>query len=339
MELTSLCFLSFVLFSCFLYYIVPRKAQWIVLLMSSLVFYVLSSGILIIYLLAVTAIVYIGALWLDFNAQTFRAQEAGLDKVARKEARKQHKKAQKVRVAFLSIAALGFLAVLKYSALGVELVNFAIRLFGAVKPIAYARFTLPLGISYYSLMAISYLVDVYRGKVSAERNPFRVLLFTCYYPHITEGPFDRFKDLNDQFSSVHAFDFDSFCNGWILVLFGFFQKIVIADRLGITVSEVFLHVDDYSGSAIALASVLYTFQLYCDFSGCIDIVSGVSMLYGIKLAENFRRPFFSKSINEFWRRWHITLGLWLKEYVYYPVSKFSKGWIEKQPFDYIVRND
>ena len=319
MDLTSLFFLSFVLISCIIYYIVPRKAQWIVLLVSSLVFYALSSGRLIFYLLVVTAIVYIGALWLDFNERSFRGREAGLEKAARKEARKQHKKAQKVKVVFLSIAALGSLVVLKYSALGVEVASFALDLFGASNSIAYTRFALPLGISYFSLMAISYLIDVYRGKVSVEKNPFRVLLFTCYYPHITEGPFDRFHDLSDQFSSVHTFDFDLFCNGWILILFGYFKKIVIADRLGITVSEIFHHVDDYSGSAIALASILYTFQLYCDFSGCIDLVSGVSELYGIKLAENFRQPFFSRSINEFWRRWHITLGLWLKEYVYYPV--------------------
>ena len=168
-------------------------------------------------------------------------------------------------------------------------------------------------------MAVSYVTDVYRGKIRAEKNPLRVLLFVCYFPHITEGPFDRYKELNDQFSKDNRFDYDSFVKDFILVIYGLFKKLVIADRIGLTVSEVFNNIQDLPGSSIPFVTVLYTIQLYCDFSGCIDIVSGVSEMFGIKLAENFRQPFFSQSINEFWRRWHISLGLWLKEYVYYPV--------------------
>lgn len=319
MELTSLYFIAFVLLSCLIYYLVPKKIQWCVLLVSSLVFFVMSSGILTVYMLAATLIIYLGALWLNKKSEDFEAHKKDMEKAERKAAKKQLKKAQKLRLALIVVAVLGILVVLKYCNLGVEIANFFNGIFHTGVTFEKFSIILPLGISYYSLMAVSYVTDVYRGIIKAEKNPLRVLLFVSYFPHIVEGPFDRYKDLSAQFNAPHKFDYDSFCKGMILVLFGFFKKMVIADRLGITVSEVFNNAQDHSGPAIVIATVMYTFQLYCDFSGCIDIVSGVSELFGIKVAENFRQPFFSKSINEFWRRWHITLGLWLKEYVYYPV--------------------
>ena len=319
MELTSLYFIAFVLLSCLIYYVVPKKAQWVVLLASSLVFFVFSSGILTVYMLATTLIIYLGALWINKKADAFAEQKKSLDKTQRKEAKKKLKKTQKSIVALIAVAVLGILVVLKYCNLGVEIANFFTRLFHTGIVVPKFSIVLPLGISYYSLMAVSYVTDVYRGIVKAEKNPFRVLLYVSYFPHITEGPFDRYKDLSEQFNKPHKFDYDNFCKGLVLVLFGFFKKMVIADRLGLTVSEIFNNANEHSGPAIVIATVMYTIQLYCDFSGCIDIVSGVSELFGVKIAENFRQPFFSKSISEFWRRWHITLGLWLKEYVYYPV--------------------
>lgn len=319
MELTSLYFIAFALLSCLVYYLVPKKAQWCILLAASLFFFVMSSGILTVYMLAATAIIYFGALWLNKKSEAFEAQKKSMEKAERKAAKKQLKKAQKLRLAAIVVAVLGILVVLKYCNLGVEIANFFNGIFHT--GIEFEKFSiiLPLGISYYSLMAVSYVTDVYRGIVKAEKNPLKVLLFVSYFPHIVEGPFDRYKDLSTQFAAPHKFNYDNFCKGLILVLYGFFKKMVIADRLGITVSEIFNNASEHSGPAIVIATVMYTIQLYCDFSGCIDIVSGVSELFGIKVAENFRQPFFSKSINEFWRRWHITLGLWLKEYVYYPV--------------------
>lgn len=319
MELTSLYYIAFVLLSCLVYYLVPKKAQWCILLASSMVFFVMSSGFLTVYMLAATAIIYFGALWLNKKIEAFDVQKKSMEKAERKAAKKRLKKAQKIRLAVIVVAVLSILVVLKYCNLGVEIVNFFSGIFHIGVEFEKFSIILPIGISYYSLMAVSYVTDVYRGIIKAERNPLRVLLFVSYFPHIIEGPFDRYKDLSVQFSAPHRFDYDSFCKGIILLLFGFFKKMVIADRLGITVSEVFNNSGEHSGAAIAIATVLYTIQLYCDFSGCIDIVSGVSEMFGIKIAENFRQPFFSKSINEFWRRWHITLGLWLKEYVYYPV--------------------
>lgn len=319
MELTSLYFIAFVLLTCLIYYLVPKKVQWGVLLVASLVFFVMSSGILTVYMLAATLIIYLGALWLNKKSEDFDAHKKSMEKAERKAAKKQLKKAQKLRLALIVVAVLGILVVLKYCNLGVEIANFFNGIFHTGVEFEKFSIILPIGISYYSLMAVSYVTDVYRGIIKAEKNPLRVLLFVSYFPHIVEGPFDRYKDLSVQFNVPHKFDYDRFCKGLILVLFGFFKKMVIADRLGITVSDIFVNASEHSGPAIVIATVMYTFQLYCDFSGCIDIISGVSELFGIKVAENFRQPFFSKSINEFWRRWHITLGLWLKEYVYYPV--------------------
>lgn len=319
MKLTSIYFFAFVLVVCLVYYLIPKKMQWIVLLASSMVFFVMSSGILTVYMLATTAIVYGGALWLNKHRETFESRKQELDKAQRKEAKKKLKKGQKLRVAAIAVTVLGILVVLKYCNLGVEIANMFMGIFHLNYSFEMFSIVLPLGISYYTLMAVSYVTDVYRGVIKAEKNPLRVLLFVSYFPHIVEGPFDRFKDLSEQFSIPHKFDYDSFCKGCILVLFGLFKKMVIADRLGITVAEIFDHPSEHTGPAIVIATVMYTIQLYCDFSGCIDIISGVSELFGIKVAENFRQPFFSRSINEFWRRWHITLGLWLKEYVYYPV--------------------
>lgn len=141
----------------------------------------------------------------------------------------------------------------------------------------------------------------------------------CYFPHIVEGPFDRYKELSSQFSIEHHFDYEKFQSAALLIIWGLFKKMVVADAIGEMVVAIFGAAEEYSGTGILIGTILYTFQLYADFSGCIEIVSGVSRLFGITLAENFKQPFFAKSIDEFWRRWHISLGAWLREYVFYPV--------------------
>lgn len=319
MELTSLTFFAFVLLCCIIYYVVPHKAQWVILLIASMTFFILSCGFLTVYMLLTTAVIYFGAQLISKKSDEFQRAKGDMDKAQRKEAKKQLKKAQKHILVWIVIITAGILVVLKYGNLGVEFANFFMRIFNTGVSLKTFSLAMPLGISYYTLMAISYVTDVYRGVIKAEKNPLKVLLFVSYFPHITEGPFDRYKDLSPQFEAEHRFDWDAFCKGLVLVLYGLLKKMVIADWLGMSVSEVFDNSAIYSGPAVVIATVMYTIQLYCDFSGCIDIIAGVSELFGIKVAENFRQPFFSKSISEFWRRWHITLGMWLKEYVYYPV--------------------
>ncbi len=320
MEITSLVFLAFVGITCLIYYVIPKKFQWCVLLAASLVFFVSSSALLTVYMLATTGIVYAGARIIQKNKDLFSKKKKELSKEERKVFKAKNKKKQKTLVALFSILAIAILVLLKYCNFLVDIVNSVVGIFTTDGIFPTFNILLPLGISYYTLMSVSYIVDVYRGVIIAEKNPLRVLLYVSYFPHIVEGPFDKYKNLDIQFRTPHKFDYDKVRQGAILVMFGFFKKLVIADEIGQTVPNIFDNANYYSGTAIVMGTLLYTFQLYMDFSGCIDIVSGVSELYGIKVAENFRQPFFSKSINEFWRRWHITLGLWLKEYVFYPVT-------------------
>ena len=207
---------------------------------------------------------------------------------------------------------LSFLLVLKYN-------NFFGDIFRVVGiNIPYKKFILPIGISYYTLETISYLTDIYRKRMKAETNYLKVLLFLVYFPQIVEGPIANYSRLSKTLFNTEKFNYDNFVSSFVLIGWGFIKKLVIADRAGIFVSKVFEN--NYGGILLIVGILLYTLQIYADFSGCIDIVSGVSELFGVKLDENFKRPFFSKSIQEFWRRWHITLGTWLKEYIFYPIS-------------------
>ena len=320
MEITSLVFLAFVGIICLIYYLVPKKIQWCVLLAASLIFYVSSSALLTVYMLVATILIYIGARVIQNNKDIFSVKKNELSKEERKVLKARSKKKQKTLLVLFSVSVIAILVILKYCNFLGNIINSIAGIFTANSIIPEFNILLPLGISYYTLMSVSYIVDVYRGIIVAEKNPLRVLLYVSYFPHIVEGPFDKYKDLDAQFRTPHKFDYDKVRQGAILVMFGFFKKLVIADEIGSTVQNIFNSASESSGTAIIMGTILYTFQLYMDFSGCIDIVSGVSELFDIKVAENFRQPFFSRSINEFWRRWHITLGLWLKEYVFYPIT-------------------
>ena len=320
MEITSLVFLSFVGVTFLIYYIIPKKYQWVVLLASSVLFFVASSALLTLYMLFTTAVIYFGAKVIQKYKDEFAKKKKELPKPERKVLKEQLKKKQKKILILCIVVVIAVLALTKYCNFLSGIVNGIASIFTYVALLPKFEILLPLGISYYTLMSVSYITDVYRGTIKAEVNPLRVLLFVCYFPHIVEGPFDRYGDLDTQFRTPHKFDYDQIRHGVILVMYGFFKKLVIADRIGLVIPKIFDNVDSYSGTAVVLGMFLYTFQLYADFSGCIDIISGVSEMFGIKVAENFKQPFFSKSIDEFWRRWHISLGAWLKEYVFYPVS-------------------
>lgn len=197
----------------------------------------------------------------------------------------------------------------------------------------------PLGISYYSFSVIGYMLDVYYKKIECEKNFFAFLLYMIYFPQILEGPIPRYKKLAPQLMEGHEFSYERFCFGAQRALWGYFKKLVIADRIALYTGEVFSNYKEYSGIYFFVAVLLSSLQLYADFSGCMDIALGVSQCFGISLDENFRRPFFSKNAAEFWRRWHITLGTWFKDYVYmhlaiHPkllkLSKLAKDKVDKR---------
>lgn len=289
MSYASIEFLIFVLVLVLIYYIFPKKHRYIVLLIGSLIFYYLFSGKYIIFILLSSVITYFsGKLIEKYN-----------DK-------------RKLILTLSILLNLSFLLVLKYN-------NFFGDIFRVVGiNIPYKKFILPIGISYYTLETISYLTDIYRKRMKAETNYLKVLLFLVYFPQIVEGPIANYSRLSKTLFNTEKFNYDNFVSSFVLIAWGFIKKLVIADRAGIFVSKVFEN--NYGGMLLIIGVLLYTLQIYADFSGCIDIVSGVSELFGVKLDENFRRPFFSRSIQEFWRRWHITLGTWLKEYIFYPIS-------------------
>lgn len=289
MSYASIEFLLFVLVIVLIYYIFPKKHRYIVLLIGSLIFYYLFSGKYIIFILLSSVITYFsGKLIEKYN-----------DK-------------RKLILTLSILLNLSFLLVLKYN-------NFFGDIFRVVGiNIPYKKFILPIGISYYTLETISYLTDIYRKRMKAETNYLKVLLFLVYFPQIVEGPIANYSRLSKTLFNTEKFNYDNFVSSFVLIGWGFIKKLVIADRAGIFVSKVFEN--NYGGTLLIIGILLYTLQIYADFSGCIDIVSGVSELFGVKLDENFKRPFFSKSIQEFWRRWHITLGTWLKEYIFYPIS-------------------
>ena len=188
---------------------------------------------------------------------------------------------------------------------------------------------IPLGISFYTLQIIAYMVDVYRGKIQPEKNLFRFALFVSFFPQILQGPIPRYDKLAPQFEKAHKFDYILFTDSLMLMLWGYFQKMVIADNAAIVVNRVFGEYQTYQGFYVVLAAFLYSIQLYADFSGCVNIARGSAGLFGIQLEDNFNHPYFSHSIKEFWGRWHISLSSFLKDYIYIPLGGNRKGKIRK----------
>lgn len=320
MSYATITFICFIFMTGVIYFLIPKKFQWTVLLAASLLFYGLSCGTRTVFLIAAALIIYLGALQISRLSDKYNSLKKGLEKSERKALKKKNDRQKKLTAAVSAILMLLLIFSTKYFNFFGSIVNSLSGMVGHDSLIPPLQMLMPLGISYYTLMGISYVADVYRGTVKAEKNPLRLLLFLCYFPHIIEGPFDRYGALSEQFRQPHSFDYDRIKNGGIRFIWGLFKKVVIADRAGLIVNLVFADTSAYSGSVLFAAVVLYTLQIYAEFSGCMDMVCGISQMFGINIAENFRRPFFSASISEFWRRWHITLGLWLKDYVFYPVS-------------------
>ena len=328
MSYTSYSYLFIFLGIVFLCYTAfPKKFKWTVLLTASYVFYFLNSGKLIVFLLLSTASVYFAGIFLNRINDTAALAKKGLEKEEKKQVKALVNWQKRAVVTSAVGFIFGILLILKYSAFFARSLNSA---FGFLH-LKELKFMLPLGISYYTLQAAGYIIDVYRGKYRASENFGKVALFLSFFPQIVEGPIGRFDLLADPLYEGHSFDYDRVCKGVQLIFWGLFKKMVIADRANIFVSQVFDNYKNYSGSIILLGGLLYTLQIYAEFSACMDIVTGSAELFGVPLSKNFERPFFSKSVGEFWRRWHITLGAWLRDYVFYSVS-LSKPFMKLSKF-------
>lgn len=301
MALTSFYFLCFFALVLFLYYVLPGKVQWIVLLTASIVYYLTSGNpILIVYPVAASLICY-----------------AGIRLIC---ASQDRKKRRRVLLAVI-LCNVAVLFLLKYINFGINTVNGIAGLFGQEEVFSLSQWLIPLGISYYTLSLIGYVVDVYNEIAPAQKNFAKLALYGMYFPVMTSGPILRYREDGEQFFKPHKFDYVQVTRGLQRMLWGFFQKLVISERMAKIVSTVYGDYASYPGAYIWLATVCFAFQLYTDFNGCMDIVLGISETFGLKLPENFQTPFFSKNISEYWRRWHITLGVWMKEYIFYPLLR------------------
>ncbi len=292
------------------YYIFPKRIRWTVLLFFSFLFYLLISTYLFVFFLATAASVYFGARF------AVRAVPQDADDAAKKKTARRNKRVI-VLVILFNLAILG---VLKYYNFFGGMFNSLISLAGADWRLPVLWLALPLGISFYTLTAIGYMVDIHRGKYAAEQNFGKLCLFLGFFPQILEGPICRYDQTAAQLSEGHDADYRGMMFGVQRIVWGLFKKMIVADRLYLLVHTIAESPSSYSGIASVLFMVCYTVQLYADFSGFVDIALGSGELFGIRLPENFRQPFFAKSAQEFWQRWHITLGLWLKEYVFYSVA-------------------
>ena len=334
MLFTSYAFIGFLFLLVALYYVLPKKAQWPLLLLGSYVFYYYAGWTFLFYILAVTIITYVAGLLISRNKKSADARFSEMKELDKsgsaspeevgKEARKKFKEKEKSRrrkiMAIGITLALLILAVVKYTNFTIYNINGILSAFHAPKRINFLTIALPTGISFYTFQAVSYVIDVYRDRHEAQTNFFKYALFVSFFPQLVQGPISRYGDLSKELYSPHSFSGRTMERGFQRVLWGYFKKLVIADRILPAVNTMIDTPENFKGAYVFLVMMFYALELYADFTGGIDITIGIAEMLGIPVKENFERPFFSKNIAEYWRRWHITMGTWFTDYIFYPIS-------------------
>lgn len=288
MNLTSLDFIAFAMITLIVYFLIPKKYRWLVLMVSSIRFYYSAGEKALLVLIVISLGTFIAAIVIE-------RIPVGT------------KKRQILLIASVILIVMWLMLSKAFRIIGTEF-NFIV---------------VPLGISYVSFMLISYLVDVYWEKDFADKNFLKFLLYIFFFPKISQGPITKHKDLAKQLYEGGQLSYKAVCFGIQRMIYGYFKKLVVADRIAMFTEPVFAGISTYAGSIILVATVLAALQLYCDFSGYMDIILGFTEAIGLKMDENFNHPFFSRSAAEFWRRWHITLGVWFKDYIYAPIAMDS----------------
>jgi len=272
------------------------------------------------------AISWIFAIILEKNISASAQKLKGVEtKEEKDQLRKQGIKQKKLLCTIAVVLLLAPWIVIKYGRFIMENVSALLSVFSISMEKPERTFMLPLGMSFYVFHAIGYVVDVYRGKYPAEKNFFKYFTFVSFFPHITEGPFSRFNELGKEIFGEHHFSYDRLCSGCARILWGAYKKVAIADILAGYINTTLGNYEDYGFILICFAVVLYSFRIYADFSGYMDMMCGFCHILGIELSENFKQPFMAKTVDEYWRRWHITLGKWFRDYVFYPVSMSKTG--------------
>ena len=303
---TNVYFIIFLPIVIILYSIVPKRYRYISLLVSSIVFFALISKWLILWAFLAIIIAYTAARLIEYKRETTSKYST-----------------------IKCIMLLGICAIIAIL-VGLKYTNFALEIIGSItnSEISFKSIAVPIGISFYTLQAVGYVLDVYWERIKAEHNILKLSLFILFFPTLMEGPICRYSDVMDQLFEGEAVSANSLRQGAIRIGWGLFKRMIIADRLNAVVNYFYMTEPTHQGIIVIICAILTTIQLYAEFAGTIDIVIGSALIFNIKLPENFRQPFMAKSAAEFWRRWHITLGVWLKNYVFYPVttSKLVKKW-------------
>jgi len=323
MLFTSYNFIGFLLILFIAYYIVPKRLQWMLLLVANFVFYSFSGWDNVAFITVTILSTYFVSIKIyklySIQEAFLKENKQALSREEKKEYKAKIKNRQKTFLLICLILNLGILAVLKYTNFALANVNTVMRMFGKVE-LPFLNLLLPMGISFYTFQSVGYIVDVYRGKYAPEQNIGKFALFVSFFPQLIQGPISRFDDLSKTLFNEHEFDVKNISFGLQRILWGFFKKLVIADRILIAVNTITKDPENYQGIFVFIGMIFYAIQLYADFTGGIDITIGVAQVLGIKVQENFFRPYFSKSITEYWRRWHISMGTWFRDYVFYPIS-------------------
>lgn len=331
MSFTSYEFILAVAVVIFGYYLIPKRFQWMYLLGASYLLYFSAGPTYLIYISVTTLATYLAARRIDRlskeKTEYLKVNKEALDKEGKKAYKESVKKRQRVAL-YLSLAvSLGLLVVMKYTNFLLENVNGIIHAVSNMEPLSYMDIILPLGISFYTFQSVGYLIDVYNEKYEAQTNYGKFALFVGFFPQLSQGPISRYDYLSKTLYSEHYFDATVVARGLQRILWGYFKKLVIADRVLIGLKTLLASPQEYQGIYFFVAMVFYAIQLYADFTGGIDITIGIAETMGIKVQENFMRPYFSKNIKEYWNRWHMTMGAWFTDYIFYPIS-VSKGMLK-----------
>ncbi|MCR5420874.1 MAG: hypothetical protein K6E98_07710 [Lachnospiraceae bacterium] len=303
MSYTSLTYYVMVIFLLPLYYFVPRKIRWIVLLVGSIFFYTqIITDVKQFYFLVYSVILsYLAGIILQMVRTTDRL----------------------ITKKFILFAGITL------SSLPLILEKIRDISSGVLFGQAFSSLVIPVGLSFYTLQLIAYLVDIYRGVIDAQKNPLKYCLFITFFPQIIQGPIPRYDQLGSFLFNGNEYNFNNIIKGVQLVIWGFFLKYMIADKAAIVVNNVFGNPHVYAGGYIWVGTALYCMQLYSDFMSCTTISKGIAEMFGIKLSDNFNHPFFATSTKDFWRRWHISLSYWLRDYIYIPLGGNKRGRVFK----------
>lgn len=303
MQLHFLELLIFFPFVTIIYFLIPHAYRWFWLLVASCYFYASFSGLYLLVLMAVIIIDYFVALIMGRVGEKFRHY-------------------------FLLIGIisnLSFLFIFKYHDFFAQNINLLASAIGSMYRMPGYSLLLPIGLSFHVFQSISYLIEVYRRKFSAEKHLGIYALYVMFFPQLVAGPIERPQNLLPQFREEHNWNWDRISSGLILIFSGLVKKIVIADRLAVFVNAIYADTAGHSNVDLLLASYFFTIQIFCDFSGYTDIARGAAKVLGFNLMENFKNPYFSTSVIEFWRRWHISLSSWFRDYIYIPLGGSKNG--------------